>query len=210
MYNISMRKEIREEQFNIFDNQTTVKTVKKDMKLYIRSIQGTNKFIEELPSSESLVIMNLGQALTILSGDVLEYDYMINDIYTNEDIKDTLIKKVTKIVEQSKVILEESKFDHFIIRCDAGASRSQALGTALTNYYSNITFDRNILDGNMLLLQLFEKELGILRSEETYAQMIYKRWEEITGSEDYRAVFLDYDDSTPLDLCNFLLRYKEK
>ena len=170
-----MRKEQREEEFNIFDNQTTQKSIKKDMKLYIRSIQGTNKFIEELPTNESLVIMNLGQALTKLSGDVLEYDYMINDIYSNEDIGETLIKKIEKIVEQSKIILEESKFNHFIIRCDAGAARSQSLGTALTRYYGNISFNKNILDGNMLLLQLFEKELGTLRSEEAYTQIIYKR-----------------------------------
>ena len=201
-----MRKELREEQFNIFDKQTTMKSTKKAMKLYIRSIQDTNKFIEELPDSESLVIINLGQGLTKLRGDVIEYDYMINDVYTNVGIKETLIKKVKYIIDISKEIIEESKFDHFIIRCDAGASRSQALGTALTRYYGNITFDRNILDGNILLLQLFERELGILRSNEAYAQLVYKKWEDITNSEMGQQVFLDLDSNKPLDLHNFILK----
>ena len=126
---------------------------------------------------------------------------MVNDVYRVADIESTLQPKIKEIIKQSKDIIESSLYDHFIIRCDAGASRSQALGTALTNYYTDIKFNRNILDGNIVLLQLFEKELGISKTREQYKQMLIKTWNRIINDDVMNSVFqdieykvMDYDD----------------
>lgn len=187
-------KELREETFNIRGKLKLTPTSNTSI-IQVMSIQDTNSFLKALKPNKSVVIMNLGQAQTIIpvGANVLEYDYMINDYYDITGVNEvTLTPKVKEIIKQSKLIMDNTnKYDYFIIRCDAGASRSQALATALSRFY-NLSIKDNILEGNMILLQRFERELGIYRGEAKYREMLLKRFNYI--EENYGVFFNDVKD----------------
>lgn len=118
------------------------------MKKYlIESIQKTNKIVKENVDKKILII-SLGNARTELPSqreNIIEVDLMMED---NDKIGVLFEYKILLI----KHLLNNSdEFDIVIVRCDMGASRSQAIGT-LFKIKFGIDFENNILIGNHTIL----------------------------------------------------------
>lgn len=117
-------------------------------KYFIKGVFETNKFIEDNKKSKILII-SLGNQRTELPSsreNIVEVDVMMEDNnkpYTLFDFKILLIKY---LLEQSKC------FNYVIIRCDLGASRSQAIGTLFRTHF-NIPFIDNDHIGNHSILK---------------------------------------------------------
>lgn len=156
----------------------------KDTKYYTKSWQSTNEFVEELKPDETLLIINVGQAQTTLPElreHIVEINVMMHDI-SEESRKTVSSNKYNGIHSADPLrdfkydiiqfVFENwvDKFDHVIVRCDAGASRSQAISTALSRKYG-IKFDTNIRVGELDILKSFSKYIGGSTTEEEYNKL---------------------------------------
>lgn len=139
-------------------------------KYMIRDIQSTNVLVKKLKKKETMLIINLGNGRTELPSqreNIIEVDMMMEDWNKIGALFDHKIILIKHLLENSK------DFNYVIVRCDAGASRSQAIGT-LFGRILEIDFDRNILIGNHTIL--------------IEADKVIRKWK-FENDETYKAVF---------------------
>lgn len=116
-------------------------------KYFIEGISETNKLVKLNPKARILII-SLGHSRTELPSqreNIIEVDVMMEDTNVIGELFSYKILLIKHLLENSL------DFDMVVVRCDMGASRSQAIGT-LFNKYLDIKFENNILIGNHAIL----------------------------------------------------------
>lgn len=114
---------------------------------FIESVQSTNEIIKQNTKAKILII-SLGHARTELHSqreNIIEIDMMMEDTNKIGILFEYKIMLIKHLLENSK------QFDMVIVRCDAGASRSQAIGTLFHKHFG-IKFENNIHIGNYAIL----------------------------------------------------------
>lgn len=161
-------------------------------KYLIRGISETNKLIELNPMARILVI-SLGNSRTKLPESrekIIEVDLMMEDVNNIGVLFAYKIKLIKHLLENS------DEFDLVIIRCDAGASRSQAIGT-LFNRHLGINFDRNIHIGNHAILtngdNVLRKEKYGSLFKNVFIEPYTWYWDGKEWTWNYRSTGLDLD-----------------
>lgn len=135
-------------------------------KYLIRGISETNKLIKLNPTAKILVI-SLGNSRTELPEErenIIEVDLMMEDSDKIGVLFEYKIKLIKHLLEKS------DEFDLVIVRCDAGASRSQAIGT-LFDRHLKIKFDRNIHIGNHAILTNGDNILKEIKYEKLFEKI---------------------------------------
>lgn len=146
--------------------------MKKQTKYYVMSIQMTNDFVANVKPDEKVIIISLGNSLVKLPemrNNIINIDIMMDDILSipMKEFVDPFKRLKFWLIDS---LIQAHNADHFIIRCDAGASRSQAIATSLSRQYG-IKFENNFFVGNSSILKDFCDYLGVSVSQEEYEKL---------------------------------------
>ncbi len=176
-------------------------------KILVRGLGTTQEYINK-NQQENILIINVGQVPTFLGGsyettyiktNFTEINVMLADVDSTHFKKPKAIKNDLKargywnskqimqfkfkiIQDIFETALKSKLIETIIIRCDAGASRSQAIATGLSRKY-NLKIDGNTLVGNLDILQQFEIFLGIEKDRKYYEKLFKDKLKEIENSE---------------------------
>ncbi len=148
----------------------------------IMGVESTNKFVRGLSENETLLIVSVGQTRTTLPDvrpNIVEFDCMMLDL-PNKELHSVLGRgrlfdwKVKYIADVIKSTVGGNEFDYVIVRCDAGLSRSQAVGSLMERYFNENDIDvmwvNNSLVGEIDIVKEGEKVLCVGMGQKDYEE----------------------------------------
>lgn len=150
-------------------------------KFYTMSVIRADEYLKNAYNSEKVLLISVGNSRIphIKQQDDVNYmeDFMelvfpIQDLPRTKKEEKLFLNNELTIIKLKMIdeAIKSYNWDTVIIRCDAGASRSQAISTALHRAYG-YDFEGNILTGNIDLLKTAEKVYNIERTSEQYENL---------------------------------------